>query len=245
MNSLLLLLKNPRYFAAAMVFATLNILMGTWAIYIPYIKSKLKLNDGEFGFALLFFGLGTLIMILLAPSLIQKMKIGRSTIFGLLIFMISFLFPFLASTYIELCLALLFVGLSAALTDIAMNSLVSEIEKEDNVHIMSANHGFFSLGGMISAGIGTWFLPLVSVPFYHMLLVILIMLVVNVFLAKNYIRFSTGQIEKTSFSFDGLKPVLLLVIISFLIMGSEGAIENWSALYLQNVTMAEEKFYGF
>ena len=228
-----------------MVFATLNILMGTWAIYIPYVKSSLKLDDGEFGFALLFFGLGTLIMILLAPSLIRKMRLGRSTLFGLLFFMITFLFPFLAATYIELCLALLFVGLSAGLTDIAMNSLVSEIEKEDNIHIMSANHGFFSLGGMISAGIGTWFLPLVSVPLYHMLIVIIIMLVVNGYLGKYYIGFSNGQIEKTSFSFKGLKPVLVLVIIGFLIMGSEGAIENWSALYLQNVTMAEEKFYGF
>lgn len=244
MNSLSLILKNPRYLAPAMVFASLNILMGTWAIYIPHIKSKLKLDDGEFGFAILFFGLGTFVMILLAPSLIHKLKIGKSTAYGLFIFMLLFLFPFLVSSFFELCLALFFIGFSAAFTDIAMNSLVSEIEKEDGIHIMSANHGFFSLGGMISAGIGTWFLPLVSVPFYHITIVIALMLVINGYLTKYYITFSAGEIEKTNFSFSELKPVLALVIISFFIMGSEGAVENWSALYLQNVSMADEKFYG-
>jgi fucose permease len=218
--------------------------MGTWAIYIPHIKNKLKLDDGAFGFAILFFGLGILVMLLIAPSLIQKMKVGRSTAIGLFIYMILFLLPFVATSYIELCLSLFLVGLAAALTDISMNSLVSEIEKEDNVHIMSANHGFFSLGGMISAGIGTWFLPLVKIPVYHMAVVVVLMILINGFLVKNYLNYSVEKVEKTNFSFSQLKPVLSLVIIGFFIMGSEGAIENWSALYLENIAMVEEKYFG-
>ena len=39
-----------------------------------------------------------------------------------------------------------------------MNTLVTEIEKEDKVHIMSVNHGFFSIGGFLGAGIGGFFI---------------------------------------------------------------------------------------
>ena len=244
MHSLRLILRHPRYLAPAMVFATLNVIMGTWAIYIPHIKKKLNMDDGAFGGAILFFGLGIFVMLFMAPKLIQKIKVGRATAVGLLIFMILFLLPFLARSYNELCLSLFFVGLAAALTDIAMNSLVSEIEKEDNVHIMSANHGFFSLGGMIGAGIGTWFLPMVKTPAYHMAVVIISMFLINAYFARNYLNYRVEKIDKTSFSFSQLKPVFTLVFIGFFIMGSEGAIENWSALYLENISMAEEKYFG-
>ena len=244
MHSLRLILKHPRYLAPAMVFATLNVVMGTWAIYIPNIKNKLNLDDGELGFAILFFGLGIFVMLLITPSLIQKMKVGRSTALGLFIYMLLFLLPFMATSYFQLCLSLFLVGLAAALTDISMNSLVSEIEKEDKVHIMSANHGFFSLGGMFSAGIGTWFLPMVETPVYHMAVVIILMLLINGYLLRNYINYSVEKVDKSNFSFSQLKPVLTLVVIGFFIMGSEGAIESWSALYLENVARAEEKYFG-
>jgi len=218
--------------------------MGTWAIYIPQIKNKLNLDDGEFGIAILFFGLGILTMLLIAPSLIQKLKVGKATAIGLFIFMILFLFPFVATSYVELCISLFFVGTAAALTDISMNSLVSEIEKEDGVHIMSANHGFFSLGGMISAGIGTWFLPMVEIPVYHMAVIIILMLLINGYFVKNYLNYKVEKVEQTKFSFSQLKSVFILVVIGFFIMGSEGAIENWSALYLKNISLAEEKYFG-
>jgi len=244
MHSLRLILKNPRYLAPAMVFATLNVLMGTWAIYIPQLKSKLNIDDGAFGTATLFFGLGIFVMLVITPRIIQKINVGKATAIGLFIFMILFLFPFVATSYVELCISLFFVGTAAALTDISMNSLVSEIEKEDNIHIMSANHGFFSLGGMISAGIGTWFLPMVDIPVYHMAIVIIIMLLINGFLAKNYLNYTSEKVEKSSFSLSQLKPIFTLVIIGFFIMGSEGAIENWSALYLENISKTEEKYFG-
>ena len=244
MHSLRLILQHPRYLAPAMVFATLNVIMGTWAIYIPSIKNKLNLDDGELGLAILFFGLGIFVMLLMAPSLIQKIKVGRSVAIGLFIYMLLFLLPFIANSYTELCLSLFLVGLAAALTDISMNSLVSEIEKEDNVHIMSANHGFFSLGGMISAGIGTWFLPMVETPVYHMAVVVFLMFLINGYLFRNYFNYSVEKTEKSNFSFSQFKSVLTLVIIGFFIMGSEGAIENWSALYLEEISKAEEKYFG-
>ena len=63
MKSLRLILSNFIYFAPAWVFSSINILIGTWILYIPFIKLKFNLDDGQIGFALFFTALGLLISI--------------------------------------------------------------------------------------------------------------------------------------------------------------------------------------
>lgn len=243
-KSLTLLLSKAKYFSPALVFATLNIFLGTWAIFIPEIKSSLNINEGQLGFAIFFMALGTLTMLLLAPGLIRKLKVGKATAIGVLIFIFSFLVPFGATNYYILCLGMYLVGASSGFTDIAMNTLVTEIEKEDDVHIMSANHGFFSLGGFIGAGLGGLFLSKDILPLYHLLVVIAIMLVLNLLFIKNYIDITSKKIDEINFSFKNLKPLLALVIIGFFVMASEGAIVDWSALYLNDVSRIEANKVG-
>ena len=43
------------------------------------------------------------------------------------------------------------VGLGIGLTDVSMNAVAAEIEKQHEVQIMSACHGFFSVGVMLGA----------------------------------------------------------------------------------------------
>jgi MFS family permease len=85
---------------------------------------------------------------------------------------------------------------------------------------------------------------MVKTPVYHMAVIIILMILINGYLLKNYLYFSAEKVEKSSFSFSQIKPVFTLVVIGFFIMGSEGAIENWSALYLENITMTDEKYFG-
>lgn len=244
MNSLKLILSNYRYLAPAMLFATLNIFFGTWAIYIPSIKEKLGIDEGQLGFAILFLGLGTFIMLILSPTLIKKIGVGKAAALSIYLLGFSFLLPFLAENNNQLCLALLMVGFTSGFTDIAINTLVTEIEKEDRLHIMSANHGFFSLGGVLSAGIGTFFLPQVENPFNHMLFLVILMAVINGLLYKYYRQVNAPEVEQASFKFSYLKPLLALVVIGFFVMASEGAIADWSALYLEKVSMAKDNLIG-
>ena len=44
MHSLKLIFSNPKYFGAAWVFSSINILFGTWAIYIPSVKENLQID---------------------------------------------------------------------------------------------------------------------------------------------------------------------------------------------------------
>ena len=248
MNSLLLILSRLRYFAPVWVFASLNIIVGTWVLYIPYVREKLALDDGQLGIALLCLALGTLTMIPISSKIIGKFGLGKTTLFGILMFSILFLLPLVASSYVLLCVALYATGLMACLTDISMNALVSEMEQEDEVHIMSAAHGFFSLGGVVGAGTGTLVITYFEVPLYHMLWAMVFVVVTNLLLARTYIGIpgKKAEREKNSFNFKLLKPLLGLTIVSFLIMGSEGAIEHWSKLYLQDIVLVvSENIAGF
>ena len=93
MKSLQLLFSNSRYFAPALVFATINVLYGTWAIYIPRIMAKLEIDEGQLGIAIFFMALGTLTMLMIAPKIISLFGVGKVTAFGIIIFLFSFIIP--------------------------------------------------------------------------------------------------------------------------------------------------------
>ncbi|THD66338.1 MFS transporter [Robertkochia marina] len=238
MRSLTLILTNRLYFGASWVFASLNILIGTWAIYIPTVAEKLGLGEGALGVSLFFFALGTLISIPMAPLIIKQLGVGRVTIVSVVFFCVAAVFPLLASSHFLLSLALFMVGATSGVTDIAMNTLVSEIESVKKVKIMSAAHGFFSLGGVIGAGIGSLLIAAIASPWIHMAMVAGVTLVVNLLLARYYINWRSATKEKTSFSFRSMRPLFALGLISFIMMASEGAVVDWSGLYLEKVTMA-------
>lgn len=244
MKSLQLIFTNPRYFAPAFVFASLNIVIGTWAIYIPAIKAKLHIDEGQLGIAIFCMALGTLTMIALAPKIIKTFGVGRATAIGLFIFLLTFILPFAANSYYMLCFGLYIVGAFSGFTDVAMNTLVTEIEKQDKIHIMSANHGFFSLGGFIGAGIGGFFLGETVIPVYHLLVVVIILFIINLLIVKSYYNISSKLDDEHTFKLKNFKPLVVLALIAFFVMASEGAIVDWSALYLEKVSMAKLGWIG-
>ncbi len=250
MNSLQLILTRLRYFGPAWVFASLNIIVGTWVLYIPGVKERLAIDDAQLGIALFCFALGTLVMIPLSSILIKKIGVGKVTLFSIITFSILFFAPLIAPSYELLCMSLFFAGLLGCSTDIAMNALVSDIEQEDEVHFMSASHGFFSLGGVIGAGIGSFLIVYIEVPVFHMVYASIFVIITNLLFAKAYFSVKGKREEekgekKLNF-IKLLRPLFGLTVIAFLIMGSEGAIEHWSKLYLQDiVAVTSEKVSGF
>ena len=243
MKSLRLILGNARYFGPSWVFASINILFGTWAIYIPTVKENLGIDNSELGIAIFFLALGVFCVFPFAASVVNRLGVGKSTFYGVLMSCTAAMLPLLADNYYVLMAALFLFGAANGITDISMNTLVTEIEKKDKVKFMAASHGFFSLGGVL-AGLGSFLIGPLSSPVLHMSLAVLLVLVVNLKFKKEYFRESAEVIEKEPFSVKLFKPLLFLGLISFVAMGSEGAILDWSGLYLKEVTMAPEALWG-
>ena len=239
----MLILSKARYFGPSWVYASLNILFGTWAIYIPTVKHYLEIDKSQLGFALFFLSLGVFSIFPFASGIINKIGVGKATWYGVLLSCAAAMLPLLAPSYISLMAALFLFGASNGFTDISMNTLVTELEKKDGTHFMSASHGFFSLGGVL-AGLGSFLIGPLDNPVLHMGLAVALVLGVNLLFFKNYLQEVAAPIESDGFSIKLLKPLLLLGLISFVSMGSEGAIVDWSGLYLKEVSIAPEALWG-
>ncbi len=243
MQSLRLILTHPRYFAPAWVFASLNIWFGTWAIYIPLVKEKLGIDKASLGIAIFFLSLGVFTIFPVASRIINRVGVGKATWYGVLVSSVAAMLPLLAPNYYLLMGSLFLFGASNGFTDISMNTLVTEIEKEDRKNFMSAAHGFFSLGGVI-AGLGSFLIPVFGNPALHMFLAVLLVFIINLIFHKRYLHITAAPIEKEPFSFNLFRPLLVIGLVSFIVMGSEGAIVDWSGLYLQEISMAPEFLLG-
>ncbi len=243
MRSLRLILSNSRYFGPAWAFASLNILFGTWAIYIPTVKEDLGIDKATLGIALFFLSFGVFTVFPVASRIINRLGVGKATWLGLILLCITAIFPLMATSFVTLAIALFFFGSANGFLDISMNTLVTEIEKEDKQNFMSASHGFFSLGGVI-AGLGSFLILTFGNRMLHMLLAIALVFGINFIFHKQYKHIIAAPIEKEPFSLRNFKPLLLLGVVSFVIMGSEGAIVDWSGLFLKEVSLAPEVIWG-
>ncbi|SDM91408.1 MFS transporter [Kriegella aquimaris] len=243
MKSLQLILSNPRYLAPAWVFASLNIWFGTWAIYIPIVKERLEIDKSQLGIAIFFLSLGVFTVFPVAAKIINKIGVGKATWYGVILSSLAALLPLIAPSYYTLMVALFMLGAANGFTDISMNTLVTELEKEDKQNFMSAAHGFFSLGGVL-AGLGSFLIVFLGSPILHMGIVVFIVLIVNLILRKNYIHIIAAPVEKEPFSIKLFKPLLVIGIVSFVVMGGEGAIVDWSGLYLKEISLAPEALWG-
>ncbi|MEM8929168.1 MAG: MFS transporter [Bacteroidota bacterium] len=243
MKSLYLILSHPRYFAPAFVFSSLNIWFGTWAIYIPFVKDKLSINKADLGIALFFLAFGVFTVFPVASKIINKLGVGKTTWWGVIFCTITALIPVAAPSYEFLCVALFLFGVANGITDIAMNTLVTELEKEDKVQFMSAAHGFFSLGGVV-AGLGSFLIPFIASPVLHMGFIAVPVLLINFYFKGQYVLKRSTPIEKEPFSLKLFKPLFFLGLIGFVSFASEGAVVDWSALYLKEVTLAPEHLFG-
>jgi len=243
MHSLKLIFSSPRYFAPALVFASLNLWFGTWAIYIPTVKNNLGIDKANLGIALFFLSFGVFSVIPFASRIINHLGVGRATWFGICACTLAAILPLLAPTYLTLMFGLYVFGLTNGFLDISMNTLVTEIEKEDGKNFMSASHGFFSLGGIL-AGLGSFLIPVINNPVIHMLGITAVVFFINFRFRKRYLMIRAEPVSHNGFSFKLFRPLFLLGTVSFMVMGGEGAVVDWSGLYLKEVSLAPEFLWG-
>ena len=61
--------------------------------------------------------------------------------------------------------------------------------------------------------------------------------ILNLLFVRTYIQTVSVKLDGVPFKIEHCKPLFLLAIMAFFIMASEGAIVDWSALYLKNISL--------
>lgn len=223
-------------------FALMSILFGTWITRIPDIQMQAGLTEGQLGLALLGMPLGAIAIMTFMGPIIHRFGAGRVTWVSSIVYIFAMVLPALATNWWSLAGALVIVGFGAGSMDVAMNAAAAAIEKQYQRLIMSTSHAVFSLGGMIGAGIGSIIVGLGVPPLSHFIYTVVIMLAVAFVFRKQWLSIS----EQSEGSHKWVWPtrsLALLAFIGFCVLLSEGAIADWSAVYLRH-TLGGSSFIG-
>jgi MFS family permease len=216
------------------VFFVHGLVFSTWVSRIPAVQAALGVSTGELGFALLGVAVGSLISMPLAGWLISRYGSKPVTVVSSLCFCCALAPPALAGSAWELGGALAGLGLTAGAMDVAMNAQGVAVERLARKPVMSGFHAMFSLGGMAGSGIGGVVAKAGVQPPMHFTVAALVYLVLIVIVIRGLLPASTdASSERRPFR---ITPVIAgLGAICFCLFLSEGAIADWSALYLSRI----------
>lgn len=228
------------WWGTVVLFLVHGLVVSTWVSRIPDIKGVLRLNDAVLGLTLLSMAIGAVCTIPFAGWLITRFGSKRICVGASTAFCCSLILPALAFNAFSLALALLVFGATAAAMDVSMNAHGVEVEKGLGAPTMSRFHGMFSLGGMVGAGIGGLIARhgIRALPHFGISAAIYFMtvLLISGLLLDTHTRGEVGG----HLPLNRIPRVLLaLSAIGFCILLAEGAMADWTALYLKQILNAD------
>ena len=215
--------------------------MASWLVNIPLVKAKLALSDGALGLVLLSTAVGAVVAMPCAGWLIPRVGSSWVTRAAVVTLCVVVTLPILAPTVLMLVLSLFLLGMSRGALGVAMNAQAVAVEDALGKPIMSSFHGWFSLGGLAGAGLGGLLLQVGLTPVQYALSVALLFGSVTLFAVGNLYPSKDEGAGRPTFKLpSGL--LLALGVLTFLVMMSEGAVADWSAVYLSDTLGTSASF---
>lgn len=228
---------SPRL-AVSSAFALNGAMMGTWASRIPAVMERHGMDKSQLGLMLLVMGMGAVLSFPIAGRKADRMgPAGLTRCLGIACPLALMLVGF-APSPAGLAVTLFLFGMCFGGMDVAMNAWGSAVEKQARHSLMASFHAKWSLGAGVAAafGAGASALPL----FAHFMLAAVL--------------FGMAGLVMMIGQFDDLSPIsasggrrpkwdrtLLVIGLIALISGlGEGAVADWSAVYLLEVVGATE-----
>ena len=214
----------------------MGLCFATWASRIPTIKTALHLSDGVLGTTLFALPVGQLTMMFFSGKLVTRFGSHRILPFSVLMYTFSMTNLGLAQNAWQLALGLFAFGIFANLTNIAINTQGVYTEELFKRTIMSSFHGAWSLAGFMGALVGLGMMAMQLSTYTHFLIVAAVVLLLVAF-NVNYlvkVKEKIQRIKEKKFSKPD-KSLVLLGIIGFCSMASEGVMFDWSGVYFKDV----------
>ena len=222
-------------FAVHTIFFVNGATIASWVPHIPLVKEKLGLSEGLLGLALLGVAVGAVISLTLSGWLIARFGSRAVTSVSTLAFCLALPLPVLAPSFSLLVFALVFFGLCNGAMDVAMNTQAVAVEERYGKPIMSSFHGFFSLGGLFGAGVGGLVLAGGVDPYFHVGVAALALGILGAYALDKLLPKGT-EVASDSPTFALPKGSLLgLGLLAFIVFAGEGAMADWSAVYLSSL----------
>ncbi|HBQ78231.1 MAG TPA: MFS transporter [Erwinia persicina] len=240
--------SQARRSATRAIFFVTGMAMGLWAALVPYAQMRTHAEAGQLGLLLLCLGGGSLIAMLGSGRIIGLAGCRRVIVVSVVLYCL--MLPLLATLAdIRLLAASLFVfGMGIGLADVAMNVQGTLVEQAADKPLMSGFHCLWSVGGIAGAGGGALLLGAGISPqtttFWAVALIVLVT-------ACSFPALLTAGGEDPHQPPDtASRPnfrLVLMAIMAMICFMAEGAILDWSGIFMtQDRGMAvEHAGWGF
>lgn len=221
--------------ATVAVFATQGLLFASWTAHIPLVKATLGLGDAELGLALFGAPIGSVVAMLGIGWLLPRIGSRRTVRLCLAGYCATGWTVGMATSGFELFAALLLWGAFQGSLDVAMNAQAVFVERHIRKPALSGFHASWSLGAFVGVAIGAVAVSL-GIPL-AVQLVVLGVVVALVAGAATLAMIPDPVHEEAHEHASGLAAwthpvVIALGLVVLASMLCEGAVADWSAVYL-------------
>lgn len=227
--------------SARIGFFTGGFTVASWAPLIPFVQSGLELSPMLLGTLLLGLGVGSFVGMPLAGTLSQRIgcrnAIGLSGLLSCLLLVCLTLMP----SYVFECAALFLYGITLGCLEVSVNIYGTHLEKKSEGRIMSGLHAAYSIGEVVSAGLITLcfvsgLTPLMTITSLMTVLAFVLVAILSR-ITNEKIKSEKKEGRTTSVTAGARRisgSVLILASLCAVIFLTEGAMLDWSAIYLRD-----------
>jgi predicted MFS family arabinose efflux permease len=213
-----------------MAFLIGGIAAAAWASLVPFAKSRAGLDEGTLGLLLLCLGSGS---ILAMPTTgVLAVRYGCRKVLIASTVVVCGALPLLAvvPTFPLLALTLFVFGAGQGSADCAFNIQAVMVETESGKPLMSGFHGLYSVGGIVGAAMVSGLLTLGATPLTSALASVALILILLAAAFRGLLPYGGASDGPALAIPKGI--VLFLAILCFVVFLIEGAMLDWSAVFL-------------
>jgi predicted MFS family arabinose efflux permease len=213
------------------VFFVNGAMIGTWLAHIPWLQERLGVSKGTLGLSLLCMALGTLVAMPLTGHLLDRRSSAAMARGATLAYCLLLPLPLLAPSPVVLGLTLLLFGATGGAMDVSMNAHGVAVERDLGKPIMSSLHGGWSVGGFAAAGVSVIAGALGLDPRLESLFVGVALWLFALFVTRR-LGSASAHSGGSAFALPS-RGVVVIGVMAMLAMVTEGAISDWSGIYLR------------
>lgn len=214
-----------------------------WASLVPFAKARASLDEGTLGLLLLCLGTGSIISMPIAGVLVTRHGCRIVLIAACAVLCISLPLLAIAATFSTLAVALLAFGAGLGCADVAFNVQAVIVETASKKPLMSGFHGFYSVGGIFGAAGVSGLLTLGVSPAVSTLAAVGLVLVLLCVAYRGLLPYGSPA-EGPPFAIPrGI--VLFLGILCGIVFLAEGAMLDWSGVFLTELRGMPQAQSGF
>jgi predicted MFS family arabinose efflux permease len=209
-------------------------MIGTWVGQIPFLQDRLDVSKSTIGLTLLCMATGALIAMPLTGQVLDRRSSAVVTRVAALLYLSLLSLVLNAPSPVLLGLALVVFGAANGAMDVAMNAHGVAVERTVGKPIMSSLHAGWSFGGLAGSGgvalaVGLGVDPRVEGAIASAVLWLMALGITS------RLGSASAHSEHGSSGFAlPSRGVLLIGALCFLVMVTEGAMGDWSGIYLKH-----------